>query len=151
MKPLKIWAFLDNFFFHGFQWGTKGKMLKKTMYSFGNFSAFFLWSPLGNYEKKSCLNKLKFWEASQNQKRSICWKFQLSISLGRQKSPSTIQAGAKLNKPFCLFSRKLPFLSWKINTNIECSSRKDFNTLRCGQNVILPYNPTKYVMGVSEY
>jgi hypothetical protein len=30
------------------------------MYSFGNFSAFFLWSPLGNYEKKSCLNKLKF-------------------------------------------------------------------------------------------
>jgi hypothetical protein len=24
------------------------------------FSAFFLWSPPGNYEKKSCLNKLKF-------------------------------------------------------------------------------------------
>ena len=22
------------------------------MYSYGNFSAFFLWSPLGNYEKK---------------------------------------------------------------------------------------------------
>jgi hypothetical protein len=42
------------------------------MYSYGNFSAFFLWSPLGNYEKKSCLNKLKFGEASRNQKRSIC-------------------------------------------------------------------------------
>merc|ERR1712051_678438 len=52
-----------NFFFHSFQGGTKGKMLKNCqtpMYSFGNFSAFFLWSPLGNYEKKSCLNKLKF-------------------------------------------------------------------------------------------
>ena len=24
------------------------------------FSAFFLWSPLGNYEKKSCLDKLNF-------------------------------------------------------------------------------------------
>ena len=72
------------------------------MYSYGNFSAFFLWSPFGNYEKKSCLNKLKFWEASRNQKRSICWKFQLSISLGTQKSPSTIQAWAKLNKLFCL-------------------------------------------------
>ena len=35
---------------------------------FGNFSAFFLSSPLRNYEKKSCLNKLKFWEASRNQK-----------------------------------------------------------------------------------
>ena len=64
------------------------------------FEVFFLWSPLGNYEKKSCLNKLKFWEASRNQKRSICWKFQLSISLGRQKSPSTIQPGQQLNKPF---------------------------------------------------
>ena len=31
---------------------------------------------------------------------SICWKFQLSISLGRQNSPSTIQPGQQLNKPF---------------------------------------------------
>ena len=29
-----------------------GKNAEKPMYSFGNFSAFFLWSPLGNYEKK---------------------------------------------------------------------------------------------------
>ena len=63
-----------------------------SMYSYGIFLAFFLWSPLETM-KKSCLNKLKFWEASRNQKRSICWKFQLSISLGRQKSPSTIQSG----------------------------------------------------------
>ena len=79
MKLLKIWAFLDNFFFHGFQWGTKGKMLKKIMYSFGNFSEFFLWSPIGNHEKKSCLNTLKFWEASRNHKRSLSWKFKHSI------------------------------------------------------------------------
>ena len=59
--------------------GTKGIMLKKTMYSFGNFSAFFLWSPIGNHEKKSCLNKLKFWEASRNHKKSLSWKFQYSI------------------------------------------------------------------------
>ena len=57
------------------------------MYSYGNFSAFFLWSPLGNYDKKSCLNKLKFWEASRNQKKSICWKFKLSISLGICQDP----------------------------------------------------------------
>ena len=42
-------------FFHSFQGGTKGKMLKNCQnYTlvFGNFSAFFLWSPLENYEKK---------------------------------------------------------------------------------------------------
>ena len=55
--------------------------------------------------KKSCLNKLKFWEASRNLKRSLCWKFQLSISLGTQKSSSTIQAWAKLNKPFWFFEK----------------------------------------------
>ena len=33
-------------------------------------------------------------------KSSICWKFQLSISLGSKKSPSTIQPGVMLNKPF---------------------------------------------------
>ena len=70
------------------------------MYSFGNFSAFFLWSPLGNYEKKSCLNKLKFWEASWNQKRSICWKFQLSNSLGTQKGTGAIGAAPLWSSPF---------------------------------------------------
>ena len=43
-------------FFHGLQWGTKGKMLKKTMNSLGNFSAFFLWSPVGNHDKKNILS-----------------------------------------------------------------------------------------------
>ena len=93
VKPLKIWAYLDNFFF-------KGKMLKIPMYSYGNFSAFFLWSPLGNYEKKSCLNKLKFGEASRNKKRSICWTFKLSISLGTQKSAKTPPAVGKMIRPF---------------------------------------------------
>ena len=54
VKPLKIWAYLDNFFFHSFQGGTKGKMLK------------------------NCHN----------------------YTLDFHKSPSTIQPGAKLNKPF---------------------------------------------------
>ena len=53
-------------FFQSFQGGTKGKMLKNCHnYTLG-FSAFLLWSPLGNYEKKSYLNKLKFWGASRN-------------------------------------------------------------------------------------
>ena len=51
------------------------------MYCFSNFSAFFLWK----IWKKSFLNELKFWEASQNYKWSICWNFQLSISLATQK------------------------------------------------------------------
>ena len=37
------------------------------MYSFGNFSAFFLWSPLWNYEKSS-LKELKFCQVSENPK-----------------------------------------------------------------------------------
>ena len=67
------------------------------------FSAFFFWSPLGNNKNKSCLNKLKFWEASWNQKRSICWKFQISISLGTQKSAKTPQLWARWSDP-CLTS-----------------------------------------------
>ena len=58
VKPLKIWAHLDKFFFHGFQGGTKGKNAEKTMYSFCNFSAFFLWPLLWNSEKKVVLKSL---------------------------------------------------------------------------------------------
>ena len=50
------------------------------------FSAFFLWSPIGNHEKKSCLNKLKFWEASRNHKRSLSWKFQYSFLKNEETS-----------------------------------------------------------------
>ena len=63
---------LDNFYFHSFQGGTKGKMLKKQCIVLAIFAAFFLWSPLGNYENKSCLNELKFFEISGNPKSSIC-------------------------------------------------------------------------------
>ena len=63
-----------------FRYGTKkSKSLPRLSIVFLNFS---LWSPLN----KSCLNELKFWEASENHKSSICWKFQLSISCGTQKS-----------------------------------------------------------------
>ena len=60
----------------------KGKCTKRPMSTFGcTFSAFFgfwvffLWSPLGSYEKKSCLKKLKLCEVSENPKSSICWEF----------------------------------------------------------------------------
>ena len=65
------------------------------------FSAFFLWSPLGNYEKKSCLNELKFWEASRNHKSSLSWKFHNSIL----KNAKTSQLSASISKkvvPFCV-------------------------------------------------
>ena len=79
-----------------------------TLFFFSIFPLVPHWKPW----KKSCLNKLKFWEASRNQKRSICWKFQLSISLGRQKFPSTIQPRAKLNKPFWIETRFV----WPLGT-----------------------------------
>ena len=71
------------------------------------FYFFLLWSPLWNEENKSCLNELKFCEVSEIPKSRICWKFHLSISWGIKKSPSTIQAGTKLNKPFWKLS-----ISW---------------------------------------
>ena len=45
----------------------------------GIFFAFFLWSPLDTKKKKSCLNKLKCWEASRNCESSSSWKFHNSI------------------------------------------------------------------------
>ena len=72
-------SLFTQLFFYGFQWGTKGKMLKNCQSCTLFFSVFFLWSPIGNHEKKSCLNKLKFWEASRNHKRSLSREFQYSI------------------------------------------------------------------------
>ena len=65
---------------------TKGKSSKSLPRLFIVFLIFSLWSPLWNNRNKSCLNELKFWEASENHKSSICWKCQLSISCGTQKS-----------------------------------------------------------------
>ena len=45
VKPLQIWAYLDNSFFHSFQRKNAEKLPI-------GFSPFFLWLPLGNYEKK---------------------------------------------------------------------------------------------------
>ena len=109
------------------------------MYSFGNFSAFFLWSPLGNYEKKSCLNKLKFWEASRNQKRGICWKFKLSISLGTQKSAKTPPAVGKMIRPFRenFFVDSLNQNSWKhvVNSLKDISSSVTYEIVSGDQNL----------------
>ena len=54
------------------------------------FFSIFPLVPPWELWKKSCLNKLKFGEASRNQKRSICWKFKLSISLGTAKTPPAV-------------------------------------------------------------
>ena len=67
LKPLKFWAHLDNFYFHSW-----------------------------NNENKSCLNELKFLKPSENHKLSICWKFQLSISCGTQKSAKIPLSVAKM-------------------------------------------------------
>ena len=50
-------------------------MLKKQCIVLAIFQHFFF----GSHEKKSCLNKFKFWEASWNHKKSLSWKFQYSI------------------------------------------------------------------------
>ena len=62
----------------------QGKMLKNCQNSTLVFQ-HFSFGPPWKLWKKSCLNELKFWEASRNHKWSICWKFQLFISLGTQK------------------------------------------------------------------
>ena len=97
-----------------------------------NISWFFSIFPLvppWKLWKKSCLNKLKFWEASRNQKRSICWKFKLSISLGTQKSAKTPPAVGKMIRPFYnelkKKSKKFFLTKLKIMTLIISPKRKN--------------------------
>ena len=99
LKPLKIWYHLDNFYFHYFQkiW-TKERSRSSWLQlqkNNGDFE-FFPFLPPWNNKNKSCLNELKFWEASENHKSSICWKFQLSISCGTQKSAKIPRPGTKM-------------------------------------------------------
>ena len=65
------------------------------------FLNFSLGYPLRNNENKSCLNELKFWEASENHKSRVCWTFQLSISCGTQKSVKIPLPVAKMIWSFC--------------------------------------------------
>ena len=51
------------------------------------FFGFFQRVPLWRNENKSCMNEFKFREVPGYLKTGICWKFQLSISLGSKKSP----------------------------------------------------------------
>ena len=64
---LKIWAHLDNFYFHCLMGGggTKGKSSKSLPRLSIVFWIFFPLVPLWNNKNKSCLNELKFWEASE--------------------------------------------------------------------------------------
>ena len=52
-------------FFHSFQGVTKGKMLKNC-HNYTLVLQHFSFGPPWKLWKKSCLNKLKFWEASRN-------------------------------------------------------------------------------------
>ena len=91
LKPLKILAHLDNFYFRCFK-GEDQRENSKSLprLSIGFFKTFPFGPPPCNYENKSCLNELKFWEASENLKSSICWKCQLSISSCRTKKSAKI-------------------------------------------------------------
>ena len=127
MKPLKIWAHLDNFFFIVSKGEPKEKCWKIAITIHWFFSIFPLVPPWKLW-KKSCLNKLKFWEASQNQKRSICWKFQISISLGTQKSaknpPTCRQDDQTLFCGMYGYSAKSTIAPWNIPSIINKLLRK---------------------------
>ena len=63
------------------------------------------------------LTSLKIWKVSENPKSSICRTVQPSISLESRKSPSTMQAKAKLNKSFKVYVKaKLSKLGWSLMT-----------------------------------
>ena len=66
------WGFL------GSQWDRQLKFLKNQCIVLAIFQHFSFGPPLETM-KKSCLNKLKFWEASWNLKRNLSRKFQYSI------------------------------------------------------------------------
>ena len=109
------------------------------MYSYGNFSAFFLWSPLGNYEKKSCLNKLKFWEASRNHKRSLSWEFRYSILKNTETShiPASISENSV---PLCyimnIFVKNCPTWNIVIQVGHLCIIYYDKSQVYCTQHRI---------------
>ena len=66
---------------------SKGVPKEKNSFSFG---------PLLETVKKRCLKELKICEVSENPKSNICWKIQLSISCGTQKSSKMPQTEAKI-------------------------------------------------------
>ena len=83
------------------------------------FQHFFPLVPPWNHEKKCCPNELKFWEASQNHKWSICWKFQLSISLGTQKES---HVGIHIWESCSPLSKKQKFcLYFNFEENKKCT------------------------------
>jgi hypothetical protein len=92
LKKTSIFFLYKHFYLDWYDFYNK-KCLFDVNVKFWQFFSCFPLVPLWKLWKKSCLNELKFWEASRNCLWSICWKFQQSISLGSKKSPSTIQPG----------------------------------------------------------
>ena len=63
-----------------------------------------------NNENKSCLNDIKFWEASGNPKRSRFWKLQLSMSSRTQKASNVRHPYLRICSPLSNFL----LVTWKI-------------------------------------
>ena len=90
VKPLNIWTHFGSFFYKVSKGGPKEKCWK-TNWQF--FSIFPLVPPWKLW-KKSCLNELKFWEASRNHKSSLPWKLHNSIL----KNAKTSQLSASISE-----------------------------------------------------
>ena len=94
-----------------------------------SFFPFSFWSPLGNYEKQSCLKELKFCEVSENLKSSICWKFQLSISKNGKSTILCIFVFPisyplfQISEVFC----RMQFNSWHLIRRRKCHRNKPTN------------------------
>ena len=77
------------------------------------FGFLYFWSPLGNYEKKLS-KRTERSEVSENHKSSICWKFQVTISLGSEASENQIST-----------------ICWKFQVSIPLESKKYSNAILC--------------------
>ena len=76
---------------------------------FLGFSDFSKGSPLWNNDNKSCLNVIKFWEVSRNQKTNKFWKLPLSISCRTQKSARSSYLGPRWSGLFVKNIRWTPY------------------------------------------
>ena len=111
-------------------------MLKNCQnYIHTGFSAFFLWSTLGNCEKRSCLNELKFWEAARKHKKSICWEFQYSNS----------KNGESPHKSISSFPNRDPFFIFFFWKHYSVCTEKLHNTFFTKKKIFFNFlNPKKW-------
>ena len=95
-SPSKFELISTTFFFKVSKEGPKEKCWKTNLQFFCIFSLVPPWK----LWKKSCLNKLKFWEASWNHKPSSSWKFYNSILKNAKRSQLSASISEKV-VPLC--------------------------------------------------